>query len=48
MRDSFQNQIEVVKEELFYDGLHPNGNGYRVWADNMNALFQQLLSSPNP
>jgi len=32
-----------IKEELDFDGVHPNKDGYRVMADVAYALLSQAL-----
>ena len=32
------------KEYMFGDGVHPNENGYRVWAESMDSTLKKLLS----
>lgn len=32
------------KEYMFEDGVHPNEEGYRVWAESMDPILKKLLS----
>ncbi len=34
-----------LKEYMFEDGVHPNENGYRVWAESMDSTLKKLLSA---
>lgn len=40
----FLNQDGSLKMELMPDGLHPNLEGYRVWAEAMEPTLKRLLS----
>ena len=33
------------KEFMYEDGVHPNENGYRVWAESMDPALKKLLSA---
>lgn len=38
---------ETVRQDLFFDGLHPNEAGNAVWAKAMEPVLQMLLPSVN-
>ena len=42
--DLFENQPEV-EEYLFFDGAHPNAEGFDVFAKHVATLVQPLLDS---
>ena len=37
--DKFQNADGTLKSELFNDGLHPNAEGYRIWAAEIKKIM---------
>jgi beta-glucosidase len=32
-----------LNQKLFSDGLHPNAEGYQVWADAMKPLLEEMM-----
>ena len=39
----FLNRNGTLKEELMPDFLHPNGEGYRIWAEAMEPMVVKLM-----
>lgn len=37
--DKFQNADGTLKSELFNDGIHPNAEGYRIWATALKEIM---------
>lgn len=35
-----------VNKDIMNDGLHPNAQGYQLWADAMRPLFEQMAHKP--
>jgi lysophospholipase L1-like esterase len=47
MDEQFSNGLGVVKPELFWDDqLHLSPQGYVIWAQTMNPLFDRVLNTP--
>ena len=40
--DKFMNADGTLKAELFNDGIHPNAEGYRIWATELKKLMGHL------
>ena len=43
INDKFYDADGKFRQDLFSDGLHPNAAGYKVWADAMQPLLDQML-----
>lgn len=48
MHDQFANADGSPKKELMHDNVHPNADGYRVWAETMEPTLKRLLSASLP
>jgi lysophospholipase L1-like esterase len=42
----FSTPDGLQRGELFYDGLHPNEAGYRLWRDQLVPLLDQARAAP--
>ena len=38
--DKFMNAEGSLKVELFNDGIHPNAEGYRIWAAELKNIIK--------
>ncbi len=43
MTDTFLNDEGVLTKEVMPDALHPQGKGYRMWAEAMEPKLEELL-----
>lgn len=44
----FLNADGTLDTGLFLDGLHPNAQGYELWADALLPVASRLLAAPSP
>jgi beta-glucosidase len=46
LNDSFLDERGYLPKEIMPDFLHPNERGYRIWAETMEPMMQELLQEP--
>jgi beta-glucosidase len=39
----FMGEDGHLNQKLFSDGLHPNVDGYQIWADAMKPLLDEMM-----
>lgn len=42
----FMDTHGVLTKEIFRDGLHPTGEGYKIWAENARPKLEELMKAP--
>ena len=43
INDAFLNEKGQLTQEIMPDLLHPNKEGYRIWAEAMEPTIQELM-----
>jgi beta-glucosidase len=43
INDKFLDENRVLSKSIMPDLIHPNGQGYKIWAESMEPVVKKLM-----